>query len=322
MKTFFTITISLFFLQLNAQTTADFESFNLSVDEFLNGNDDSGGFSDGNIFLPNSYDANWDSWSGWAISATTDVSTEGFTNQYSVISGAGAEQSLTYATSFVLGESIISLKDQASGGVVNGLRVNNATYTYLSMANGDAFAKKFGGETGDDPDFLKLTIRKYLNGFLGQDSIEFYLADFRFDDNNLDYLVGAWTYVDLTPLGNVDSLSFTMSSSDVGAFGMNTPAYFCIDNLETSDQLDTSTEEIQNSILVYPNPVSQFLNIETEASSEKEIFIFNNVGQLVKKVTTYDALISLDLIGLEDGIYHGQIISSDERTNFQFHKNK
>ncbi|MEZ4953573.1 MAG: DUF4465 domain-containing protein [Saprospiraceae bacterium] len=31
-------------------------------------------------------------------------------------------------------------------------------------------------------------------------------------------------------LGHVDSL-FTLSSSDAGVFGMNTPAYFCLDNL-------------------------------------------------------------------------------------------
>ena len=40
-----------------------------------------------------------------------------------------------------------------------------------------------------------------------------------------------WTYVDLTELGQVDALSFTMSGSRTGQYGLNTPSYFCIDNL-------------------------------------------------------------------------------------------
>ena len=57
----------------------------------------------------------------------------------------------------------------------------------------------------------------------------FYLADYR--DGKSDAL-SAWTWVDLTGLGdNVSRLEFRMDSTDVGQFGMNTPAYFAIDNL-------------------------------------------------------------------------------------------
>ena len=61
--------------------------------------------------------------------------------------------------------------------------------------------------------------------------MDFYLADFRFADNALDYVVDSWTWVDLSSLGVVSSLSFSLASSDVGQFGMNTPAYFAMDNL-------------------------------------------------------------------------------------------
>jgi hypothetical protein len=39
-----------------------------------------------------------------------------------------------------------------------------------------------------------------------------------------------WRYVDLSSLGKVKKLGFALDSSDGGDWGINTPAYFCIDN--------------------------------------------------------------------------------------------
>ena len=61
--------------------------------------------------------------------------------------------------------------------------------------------------------------------------VEFYLADYRFADNGEDYIVDTWEYIDLSSLGAVKSLEFGLSSSDVGDFGMNTPAYFALDTV-------------------------------------------------------------------------------------------
>ena len=63
-------------------------------------------------------------------------------------------------------------------------------------------------------------------------SVDFYLADYRFDNNSLDYIVDKWTTVDLTLLGKINKLTFRFSSSDNGNWGMNTPSYVCLDNLK------------------------------------------------------------------------------------------
>lgn len=45
------------------------------------------------------------------------------------------------------------------------------------------------------------------------------------------YIIKDWYYVDLSSLGKVKRLGFTMSSSDNDpTYGMKTPAYFCMDN--------------------------------------------------------------------------------------------
>ena len=50
-----------------------------------------------------------------------------------------------------------------------------------------------------------------------------------------------WKYVDLSSLGAVNEIYFTMDSTDKGAWGMNTPGYFCLDKLSVKEAEDIST---------------------------------------------------------------------------------
>ena len=170
-------------------------------------------------------------WDGFAYSQTTDTTTPGFTNQYSAFPGAGAGGSATYGIGFTSGGSGVSTIDFGTDVVLSDAFVSNTTYAALSMANGDAFSKKFGGASGDDPDWFLLTITGLDGLGVAIGEVEFYLADFRFADNGLDSIVDAWTSVDLSSLGPVRGLDFTLASSDNGVYGMNTPAYFAIDDL-------------------------------------------------------------------------------------------
>ncbi len=65
---------------------------------------------------------------------------------------------------------------------------------------------------------------------------------------------------------------------------------------------------ISNQIQLYPNPVSSFLNIETNNQLEiKEVYIYNILGSLVKEVNTIEESISLD--ELSTGSYMMKIIT-------------
>lgn len=280
---------------LFAQTTASFEDFNLAVDSSLNGSDLAGGYSNGNLFFPNTYDTQFNAWSGFSISAKTDVTTPGFMNDLSCIAGEGALNSTTYAVGyfqFPSYEQTIHLTGNARGGAMEGMYVNNSTYAYLSMRDGDSFAKKFGGITGDDPDFFKLKIQKYLNGVVGNELVEFYLADFRFSDNAQDYIINEWTYVDLSTLGNADSLLLTLESSDNGQFGINTPTYVCLDEISTKDGLATGISNGVETldISVYPNPAQQNLFVKNTGGVEGELFVYDGVGAPIARYALQDNL--------------------------------
>ena len=209
---------------------ATFDDLSLAPESYWNGSDGSGGFTSGGAHLSNSYNAAWDSWDGFSYSNITDTATQGIAAQYNAIAGGGQGGSAIYAVAYVgwVSPPVMTLN---TAGVVGGLYVTNTCHTYYSMLNGDAFAKKFGGQTGNDRDWLVLTIAgKNANG-TATGKVNFYLADYRSTDNSNDYIVKTWEYVDLTPLGEVKSLEFALSSSDVGDWGMNTPASFAIDTI-------------------------------------------------------------------------------------------
>jgi hypothetical protein len=111
------------------------------------------------------------------------------------------------------------------------LSVANDTYPALSMKNGDAFSKKFGGDSGNDPDWFKLTINAMNTTGSVIGTAEIMLADYTSSDNSKDYISNVWNEVDLSSFGEIKSLAFSLSSSDNGDYGMNTPAYFCLDNI-------------------------------------------------------------------------------------------
>ncbi len=224
---------------VQAQTKSTFEELLTDPSTYWNGQTSSYGsyrstVRDSNLVFFNSFSRNnygWglsESWSGMAYSRMQDDTTAGYTNQYSAITAGGALGSENYAT-FYVGMSPVYVALTKSS-TLDSVYITNATYTYLSMREGDMFSKQFGGTTGDDPDSLVLIIRGIKNGSY-TDSVYFYLADYTDANPNNDYLVDEWAKVELTPLGEVDSLEMDLISSDMGVWGMRTPAYFCMDNL-------------------------------------------------------------------------------------------
>jgi len=183
------------------------------------------------------------SWSGWSYSQENDTVTGDYTNQFSAITG----QDVSGTGNYGIGAGALKWWDDYStlpvtvsfdpgqtGAVktLSGLYITNTTYAALDMQNGGGFSKQFGGVSGNDADWFLLTITgKNAAGQATASPVEFYLADFRFADNTQDYIVDAWEYVDLRSLGAVSTLEFSLTSSDVGTYGMNTPAYFAMDNL-------------------------------------------------------------------------------------------
>jgi hypothetical protein len=219
--------LSVYLLALSSLTAtaghaavATFDDLALASDSAFNPSMDSTFNSGDAAFVYNWNETYNCCWSGFTYSNMTGTTTAGSSNQFSAITGGGVNGSANYGIANP-GSSSVSRINFASATVVEGAYFTNTTYAYLSMRDGDAFAKQFSLN-----DFFTLTVTG-LDAFDSvTNSVNISLAR----DANL---VDAWIWNDLMPLGEVYALEFSLSSSDVGAFGMNTPAYFAIDNLTT-----------------------------------------------------------------------------------------
>ena len=156
---FYTFLFLLATVSLSAQETIlDFEDAGLEVNQFDNGvNNDAGLFTFSGVNFPNVYDTDWDYWAaGWAVSAVQDSTDNTYANIYSAYPFSGNNGSTTYLAGQYT--STLSFADGLNRQV-NSIAVTNSSFALLIIRDGDpnGFSKTFGGDTGDDPDYFRLT---------------------------------------------------------------------------------------------------------------------------------------------------------------------
>lgn len=221
----------------------NFSDLSLPPDSFYNGGPttNTDGWTSNTVYFGNSYDSSWGGfWNGFSYSNVNDTTTPGYTNQYAAFTGTAYSGSI-YAVAYAGSHAFIDLP---TGWTPSSVRVTNTTYAALDMRDGSMFSKKFGGTSGDDPDFFDVIFTGYdALGGTGSvtGSVTFRLADFTFGDNSLDYILDTWELVDLTSLGAARSIRLSFDSSDVGMWGINTPTYVALDQLELIPEPSTVT---------------------------------------------------------------------------------
>lgn len=303
---------------LGQQTILDFEELTLTGSEsYFDGSDGSGGFTSQLVSFNNIYQGYWAS--GFAYSNTTDTVTPGYMNPFSSFAGSGANKSTQYAVFYGTGEIRFGKTVK-----MDSMKVTNNTYAGLSMRNGDSFAKKFGSTTDannvDDgtngEDYFLLRTYALDAQLVKIDSLDFYLADFRFADNSKDYIIQQWANLDLSAFQAVNGLSFALFSSDNGDFGMNTPAYFALDDLSFTTALGVF-EQTKTGLVVYPNPAENELFIRLDESVTYRIY--NLTGQVVDAGRN-EPFTGISIAHLSKGSYTLEISSGGKTAQTRFIK--
>jgi len=217
----------------SANVLVDFEDKSLAPGSFYNGGPvtNTAGWTSNAVQFGNSYNSSFGGfWNGFSYSNINNPTTPGFSNQYAAFAGPAFSGSI-YAVGYSGANDFVNLP---VGETPASVRVTNTAYAAFDMLAGSGFSKKFGGVTGNDPDFLDVTFTGYAQANATGSttgSVTFRLADYTFADNVQDYVVNTWQLLDLTPLGSAASIGLGWASSDVGAFGINTPTYVAIDDL-------------------------------------------------------------------------------------------
>ena len=294
--------------------TISFDTFTLSTNSYYK--DTTGAdFSSNGLTFRYNWNSSWGGYweSGSAYTNVADTVNGTYTNLYGCIPGS-AFAGNNYAT--IQSGAIIAMSNTTTA--VSGFYLTNTTYAWKEIKNG-GFGRKFGDTTGTGsgtsiaqgqyPDWFKVLVKGYRGGNLLSDSIEFYLADYRPAGVIDDYVVKNWQFVNCISLGQVDSLTFEMKSSDNNAFGMKTPAFFSIDHLTI--QSTVGIKELNNisNIYIYPNPTKQtlFINYESKNPHELNIHITDISGKEIQNYTSLSTIgnnqIKLETENYEAGIY-------------------
>lgn len=162
-----------------------------------------------------------DYWSGMAISSRTATTFDPSTltpDQYNNVTGK-AHSGKNFCVVQTYGESI-----KLNGATVKGFWYTTSTYTVNSILNGDNYA----GAPFDNSDWFKCVL--YPTPMEGNGGARFEI-DLAKDG---DY-VKEWKYCDLSNVAafkNVKEISFGFEGSRSNDYGVLTPAYICIDDIE------------------------------------------------------------------------------------------
>ena len=208
-------------------------------------------------------------WGGFTASNRTDLTQTGLNAQYTAAPGCGYDGSAQYAVAYTMGVQTDVYAADGQSHTVTGCYVTNNLWTYEDMVQGGYGEPPYGGTSGNDPDWFKVTATGKNASGQTVGTLDFYLADLRFANNEEDYILNTWEWFDLSPLGNVATISFSLSSSRGSGYNMITPAYFCMDNFNgggaAPDQPPYIVNPVQD-VVFNEYPQSQQVNLDGVAT--------------------------------------------------------
>ena len=184
-------------------------------------------------------DSSWGGyyWDGFTVCKSDYNATGGTDHQWSCIAGGGMNADgsvnpeqpylLCYWGDFYGNEGAKLMFDDGNTYSVKGMYVNNTAYAYYCCAD----ANSFGRPLNQEGDFFKLIAHGVDESGAETGTAEIELCGFH---NGEFSAITEWTWFDMSALGEVSGIFFTMDSSDKGEWGINTPTYFVMDRLTVS----------------------------------------------------------------------------------------
>lgn len=150
--------------------------------------------------------------------------------------GGGVDGSNTFAVIFGYDSDYAQGAEFSFSGskeyVVERMEICPTAYVYGVITQGNPFTT--GHPLAADSGWFRVLAYGYdaqgnlTNG--GQPVVK-YICDYRNRDNATE-IAKTWIGWDLSALGKVNKVKFNFQGSDSGEWGLNTPAYLCIDNIQ------------------------------------------------------------------------------------------
>lgn len=197
--------------------------------------DSTGGFISNVLFLPvNPQENNY--WTGFALSNILNKRLVTNPDAFAAYANATKQKEnkfMVYNQPQTADAAAIKFEGNASY-VIGTISVANTHLSHLVMKYGtENGIRPFGGENNDLKDWCKLIIEGFDTNGTQTDTVNFYLADYRFANKRKNYIVSDWSTVNLQKLGKVNKVVFSITSSVTDAENnVLTPKQFCLDEVK------------------------------------------------------------------------------------------
>lgn len=208
---------------------ATFEELYLEPESYWRGDEKTGGISkfySGSYAFDNDFTKEWNSWSGFAYSNETTSATNA---EFMAAAGCGANGSSNYAVAYIYSQPTLTVTNKEEGDSIRGCYVTNTSWVKDAILNGDGMSTVPGGFAKGD--YLTVKATGYNAGGTVTSEEVYYLADYRSEKAADRYYLDTWQWLDLRSLGKVKKVTFALESTKKNSYGMTTPAYFCLDDV-------------------------------------------------------------------------------------------
>lgn len=189
-----------------------------------------------------------------------------------------------YSSWNMVGESLDIIFNTGETYNAVGVYVTNHPWAYYDVTIGEGSASKLDQEG----DYFKIIATGMLNGSK-TNTAEFMLAEVKDGELNA---VKDWEWFDLSALGEVDEIYFTIDGSDKTGGYLNTASYFCMDRLIVEGEIPTAVEEkkAEKSAEGAAYRIGSTIYGIAEGA---QVYIYNLAGQLIINQTVNGGSITL-----------------------------
>lgn len=252
-------------------------------------------------------------WGGFALSNQTGTVFESYADQFKSAVGSG-HNSANYAVvySYTGANYAANVTNAADGADVSGFYVTNTANNVNAYVNGDGMSTAPGGFAKGD--WFKMTV----NVVKADDttaSIDYYLADYRADNEADHYYLDTWQWVDLRQFGKIKKMTFGFEGTKRNASGLTTPTYACLDDFGGNREISDAKKALAGITIPATVDLQTLFNLDND-NSTVTYAIVDNCDAAKATMAIADGILTIS--GLTDKTETSAVVSATQKGKIQF----